>query len=316
MALIDVVLPVYNGAAHLRESIESVLKQSLQSFKLIIVDDCSSDNSRDIIEKYLCDERVLYLKNGKNKGLFPSLNLLIQNSDSPLIHLWAQDDVMKPAFLDAAINFHRKHPDISFSYCAVNIINDEGGEIRSNFKDHTPEVISPALHDKIALYTGSITGNICNVTLKRKAIEEVGLFDESMKMSGDFDMWVKLTSAAPIGRIAEPLICLRNHPNQLSRQIRKKYYSTLEDLKIYDVIFERVDADLLRWGLQYFRKYKLSYYYNLAVKMLLNGDVALGIKLMRLIHTRCSLWKLQLYVLKNKLVKNDKTLLDNEFLFT
>lgn len=52
MALIDVVLPVYNGVTHLGESIESVLSQTEQNFKLVIVDDCSSDNSREIIKIY------------------------------------------------------------------------------------------------------------------------------------------------------------------------------------------------------------------------------------------------------------------------
>lgn len=315
MALIDVILPVYNGAVHLRESIESVLIQTAKDFRLFIVNDCSTDNSREIIAEYIHDERVVFFQNKNNIGLFPSLNLLIRKSDSKLIHLWAQDDVMKPSFLENAILFHHKHPEISFSYCAVSIIDDRGVEIVSNFVDYTPELITPVLHDKIALYTGSITGNICNVTLKREAIEKVGLFDESMKMSGDFDMWVKLTATSPIGRIAEPLICLRNHPQQLSRQLKKKYFSSLEDLKIYDVVFGRVDDELMHWGELYFKRYKLTYYYNLAIKMLLNGDVILGLKLIKLINDRCSIWKLQYYSTKNKFSRSDKNLTDNKFLF-
>lgn len=224
---------------------------------------------------------------------------------------------MKPEFLETAIQFHNKHPAISFSYCAVNLIDDKGNVIENNFIDYTPEVIAPALHDKIALYTGSITGNICNVTLKRKAMEEAGLFDENMKMSGDFDMWVKLTASTPIGRIAEPLICLRNHPHQLSRQLKKKYYSTLEDLQVYDRLFNRVDEGLKFWGLAHFKRYKLSYYYNLSIQMLMNGDVKLGLKLLKLVNDRCSVWMLQYYSLRNKLSKSDREPgSDNKFLFT
>lgn len=313
-AKIAVVLPVYNGARYLKESIQSVLNQSFHDFRLHILNDCSTDNSEEIISGFLGDNRVKYHKNLTNRGLFPTLNILIEQSDAPLVHLWAQDDIMEPECLGNIVAFHEKHPTIAFSYCDVNIIDEDGYLEERSFKDHTPELITPALHDRIAFYTGSITGNICNVTIKRKVLKELGLFDESMKMSGDFEMWVRLTAKYPLGRIPIPLINLRNHQGQLSRQLRKKYFSTLEDLTIYDSLLKRATADLKEWGETFFIQAKLCYYYSLSIQLLKSGQFKYGLHLMRVLNKRKNVVTLSYFLLKNKLERKS-TITDNSFLF-
>lgn len=313
MPAIDVVLPVYNGQKYLEQSILSVLNQSFEDFRLYIINDCSSDESDAIIRRLLVDNKIDYEVHKKNRGLFPTLNHLIRKSDAPLIHLWAQDDTMHPDFLQTVTAFHQEYPQISFSYTAVNIIDEEGKILPTAFTDYTPAIIPVELHDKIALYTGSIAGNICNVTIKRKAIEVVGLFDENMKMSGDFDMWVKLTENAPIGRVAEPLINLRNHSNQLSRQLNKKFYSSMEDLKIYDRLLHRLPPETWAWGSQYFT-HKLTYYFSLAIQMLLKGHPQHAFKLLAELNKRKNLISITTAFVSNK--RNQKAVVtDNKFLF-
>jgi glycosyltransferase involved in cell wall biosynthesis len=314
MNKIDVLLPVYNGQQFLKESIESVLAQEDIEFKLYICNDCSTDNSASILAEYSNDSRVTIINNERNYGLFPTLNKLIVASSAPLFHLWAQDDIMHPAFLKTAVQFHHDYPKIAFSYCATQIIDDKGNKITNSFIDYTPELISKDLHDKIALFTGSITGNICNVTLSRAKVAEVGNFDETMKMSGDFDLWIKLTAHHSIGRINRKLISLRNHNNQLSRQVKKKYYSSLEDLYIYDRLLARLNNETKLWGKQYFYKIKLNYYFYLAVRLLQQGEIKLGLSLMRAIHRRKNLLSVAVASLKQKL-SVPKVYSDNRFLF-
>lgn len=311
---IAVVLPVYNGAKYLKESIQSVLGQGFYNFRLHILNDCSTDNSEEIVAGFLADSRVVYHKNPTNKGLFPTLNALIEQSNAPLIHLWAQDDIMEARCLEKIVAFHRKYPEISFSYCDVNIIDENGRLVEKSFKDYTPELIPSSLHDKIAFYTGSITGNICNVTIKRKVLEEVGLFDEGMKMSGDFEMWVRLTEKYPIGRIPIPLINLRNHSEQLSRQLRKKYFSTLEDLTIYDTLTKRASTDLKAWGEIYFIQSKLCYYYSLALQLIRSGQFKYGLHLLWVLNKRKNVATLSYFLIKNKF-KGRSAVTDNSFLF-
>src|SRR5688572_14924881 len=122
---ISVVLPVYNGGAYLQLSVESVLNQSFQNFELLIVDDCSGDNSPLYLDR-LTDPRVKFFKNDQNRGLFFNLNFLIRESSSTLIKLWAQDDVMYPHCLERFVAFHLANPGIGFSYSGRDIIDEHG----------------------------------------------------------------------------------------------------------------------------------------------------------------------------------------------
>src|ERR1700761_6676744 len=174
---ISIVLPVYNGGAYLASSVNSVLQQTRQDFELLIVDDHSRDNSF----QFLCglnDPRISLFRNEKNMGLFYNLNFLIKKAQAPLIKLWSHDDVMKPTSLEEIVKFHQQHPDLGFSYTAVSYIDAEGKAITKQEKaDNTPSIVSKELHSKICFETGSIAGNIANVTITRKGLDTVGLFD-------------------------------------------------------------------------------------------------------------------------------------------
>lgn len=270
MSEIVIVLPVYNGGGYLPLSVESVLTQSLQDFEFYILDDCSSDESWTYLTT-LQDKRIRLFRNEKNKGLFYNLNFLINNSTAPLIKLWSQDDIMYPQCLEKTVAFHKKHPHIGFSYSERHYIDDAGTLMPREVTDRTPEIVPTPLHSRIAFYTGSIAGNIANVTLSRFAVNKVGLFREDMKISGDFDMWVRLARDHNIGFLKEPLIQLRDHKNQLSRQEKYYVFHLKEDLQVYNYLIGYVSQDELIKGRRLLRNYKLLFYYTLMVKALLKG---------------------------------------------
>jgi glycosyltransferase involved in cell wall biosynthesis len=186
-----VVLPVFNGGAYLEQSVYSVLDQELKEFELLILDDCSTDGSYMWLQE-LKDSRIKLFKNDENRGLFYNLNFLIQQTKSPLIKLWAQDDIMYSDCLSTFVNFHRLHKGLGFSYSGRDIIDNHGNLIFCPVVDNTAEILSTEEHARIAYITGSIAGNIANVCIVRHAFDKVGAVNEQMKISGDFDMWVRL----------------------------------------------------------------------------------------------------------------------------
>ena len=101
---ISVILPVYNGLPFLKASVESVLQQTHPDFQFFIVDDRSDDGSADYL-RTLNDPRVQLFFNENNKGLFYNLNLLIKKSDTSLIKLWSQDDIMYPGCIEQIVWF-------------------------------------------------------------------------------------------------------------------------------------------------------------------------------------------------------------------
>lgn len=274
MPSISVILPVYNGGEYLKKSVQSVLSQSLVDFEFIVLDDCSSDGSYAYLSG-IEDKRLKLFRNDINCGLFFNLNRMAAMCSGRLIKLWSQDDIMFPDCLAEIVNFHQQHPAIGFSYTKYETIDAGGEVVQREINDITPEVISPDLHSRIALYSGSIAGNIANVTITRQALDKVGFFIEHMKISGDFDMWVRIARFFPIGYIKKKLIYLRAHAGQLSRQEDLFIFHLKEDSEVYRKLFSYLDEKskpsarrLMRWS-------KLQFYYRLMLKCLLHGKFKL-----------------------------------------
>lgn len=300
--LISVILPVYNGGEYLKLSVESVLKQDLSDFEFLILDDGSTDGSREWLSG-LTDKRVQFFKNEINRGLFYNLNFLAEKCNSEIIKLWAQDDIMFPHCLKEVVKFHLIHPEIGFSYSMREMI-DEHGNIRVvNGNDITPEIVSSSLHAKIAYYTGSIAGNIANTAINIAALQKVGKFDESMKISADFDMWVRLAEYFPVGHIRQKLIYLRDHNGQLSRTESLYINHVKEDLKVYRKLDKYVDPEVKKNGLKLYRYNKQVFYYNLMFKSLIHGKIPLFLSYFSALKNYDSIMKGLIAFFQVKLVK-------------
>jgi len=286
-SLVSVVLPVYNGERYLREAIESVLRQSLSDFTLYICDDASNDHSREIIRSFQ-DERIIFLTNETNAGLFPTLNKLVQCASSPLVKLWAQDDLMMPTCLEEMVALHRRLPSLAMSYCAYDEIDTEGNLIKLTKWDNTPEEISPSLATQIMFYYGSITGNISNVLLNTVVLEKIGYFREDMKVSGDFEMWVRICEQHYIGRVKKALIFLRSHEGQFSRQNTSILEFAYENESIRETLASRLDPKEKGFAIRYEKRNHYVNLCHLALRCVLKRDFYKATQLFSIISTRHS----------------------------
>jgi glycosyltransferase involved in cell wall biosynthesis len=242
---ISVVMPVYNGMPLLKESVESVLAQKDALFQLVIGEDRSGDDSYDYLSS-LTDPRVKLMRHKHNLGLFGNLNALIRETDFELMHLWLQDDIMLPGCLQKTIAYHQQYREVGYAFCKYIFIDGSGRELGRNEVTHH-QFMSVEGHAITSLVTGSAPGNISSVSLRKKNIEQVGYFDESMKYAGDFDMWCKLTAENPVGMIQEYLIKLRRHPRQLSRSSGMWIHRLRENKAIYDEFLKRVPESKVKY---------------------------------------------------------------------
>ena len=318
MSDIAIILPVYNGGEYVKLAVESVLQQTYKDFEFYIIDDCSTDKSWSYLNS-LSDPRIRLLQNEVNRGLFYNLNLLIKSSSTGVIKLWSQDDIMYPECIEKVMTFYQKNPQVGFIYTGRDYIDENGTLIVKDFVDRTPEIIPTLLHARIALYTGSIAGNIANVAISREAINKVGLFREDMKISGDFDMWVRLAQYYPVGFINEPLIQLRDHKNQLSRQETFYIYHLKEDVQVYNRLLGYIPDNTREEGKKMLRNYKLMFYYTLMLKSFLKGKWRTGAKFWKTLSSFDSMGLLTISFVKNMLFngkrKSGNFIKDNSFLF-
>lgn len=110
--LVSIIMPSYNTASFISKTIESVLNQTYKNWELLIVDDCSTDDTDEIVSKYN-DKRIVYLKNEKNSGAAISRNRALRNAKGKWIAFLDSDDLWHPTKLEKQIKFMKKM-DISF----------------------------------------------------------------------------------------------------------------------------------------------------------------------------------------------------------
>lgn len=127
MKKISVVLPVYNGEQYIEESIQSVLNQTWQDWELIIVDDCSTDRTPEIIRWYAQQEpRIQVIQNAENQKLPRSLNIGFQCALGDYFTWTSDDNRYKPEAFETMLAYLCAAPEVGLVYCDMDFIDGEG----------------------------------------------------------------------------------------------------------------------------------------------------------------------------------------------
>lgn len=182
--LVSIIMPSYNTAAYIKQSIESVLKQSYTNWELIIVDDCSSDNIDEVV-KSINDVRVKYLKNKKNSGAALSRNRALKEAKGRWIAFLDSDDLWMSEKLEKQIRFMEKN-GYYFSYTNYEEIDIDGN--KTGVKITGPKRIT-----KTGMFNYCWPGCL---TVMFDATK-VGLVQiEDIKKNNDYAMWLKICRKA------------------------------------------------------------------------------------------------------------------------
>jgi len=181
---ISIIMAVYNGEDYLELAIDSVLSQSFTEYEFIIVDDCSTDTTPDIILS-IQDRRIQYIRNRKNLGQTPSLNIGLQSAQGEYIARIDADDIYLPGKLQKQFNFMEKNSDVAV--CGTNGLKiDANGEIIGTFRvPHRSKEIF------FNIFFGSPIIHV-SVLMRRSIIIENGGYGEKFTFCADFALWSKL----------------------------------------------------------------------------------------------------------------------------
>ena len=196
--LVSIIMPSYNTASFIAESIQSVLAQRYKDWELIIVDDCSPDNTDQVVKPYLSDERIIYLKNEKNSGAAVSRNRALREAKGKWIAFLDSDDLWMPDKLKKQISFMEKN-DYHFSYTNYAEIDTE---------DHRNgiTVTGPKRITKIGMYNYCWPG--CLTVIYDKDV--VGLIQiADIKKNNDYAMWLKVCQKTDCYLLDEELALYR-----------------------------------------------------------------------------------------------------------
>ena len=208
---VSVIMATYNGASFIRQSVVSLLAQTLRDFELIIVDDCSTDGTVEIL-KGILDSRIRIIRNAENVGVVRSRNRCFDEVRGTYVAMLDHDDISRPTRLEKQVVYLDNHPGTVLLGTAAHIFNN-GRLIRTKHPRWTnPILIRWLLHVANPIVCSSVM--FC-----ASAISCLGTFmREDYEYADDYDLYHRLKELGDIARLDEPLTIYRLHSENAFRR--------------------------------------------------------------------------------------------------
>lgn len=216
-AKVAVILPCFNAGQYLQETMASVLSQDIGDFRVIAVDDGSTDNTPELLSAYAGPITVLRHKDGRNHGQAAALNLALSQADSEYIAFMDSDDVWHPAKLRKQAEILDRDEDVGLVYTNGYVIDGDGNRLYSLFGGgHVETDAIGAILLNCYIRTPSL------VMVRSRLLQTVGPF--TVGIIPDQDMWVRLKEVSSFYFLNEMLAYYREHQQQLSTVQQKKMW--------------------------------------------------------------------------------------------
>ncbi len=210
--MISVVMPVFNGEKFLKIAIESILNQTYTDFELIIINDGSTDKSAEIIKSYT-DNRIRFLENEGNRGIFYTRNRLFEEVKGKYIAILDCDDYAEPKRLEKQVNFLDKNNEFGLVGSWITLIDGEN-KIKGAWNlEYRPERISSKLLFSNQFAQSSV--------MMRKEFSDLKYREEYPPVE-DYDLWVRISYKTRVTNLAETLVKYRIHDQNISQTQAEK----------------------------------------------------------------------------------------------
>lgn len=209
MPKVSVVMPAYNAEKYIAEAIDSILNQTFTDFEFIIINDGSTDKTKDIILSY-SDPRIVYLENEKNSGIVVTLNKGLERALGEYIARMDADDISYPERFERQVMFLDSHEHIGVVGSALQIFGD-GIDNQNLFFSDTKEKLKADL-----LFNSCLAHP--TVMFRHSLIQNSSEFYD-IRFAGieDYDLWWRLAQITDLGCINEVLLRYRMHEKQITK---------------------------------------------------------------------------------------------------
>ncbi len=251
--LVSLLIPTYNGAPFITETLQSALSQTYPNLEIIISDDGSRDNTLEILQKIQRDSELrLGIFSHPNYGLVGNFNFCLKQARGKYIKFLCQDDLLEPNCIEEMVKLAEQDSNIGLVFSPRRVIIASGSETNpfcqaayQGTKDlhqqwsklQSIQSGKELLFDPNCLQ-GSINkiGEPTTVLLGKNAINQIGGFDESLHQLLDVDLWFRILGNSNVGYIDSPLSCLRIHSGQQTQ----KNISKGQNLKDYQRFYKKM----------------------------------------------------------------------------
>ena len=228
MATVDIIIPAFNAARFLPFSLESVVSQTFDDWRILLVDDGSTDNTAEAVAPFLdrLGSKIRYIKQ-ENRGLPAARNTAIRASTAEFLALLDADDVWLPCRLSESLKILRERPQVGLVYGLITGIDQEnrpGITWGGNLRDGDGHIATQIYMRKVDLPCPTIT-------FRRKCLDEVGFFDETMRATEDRDLWLRIALRYEVGFVPKVLAYYRLSPNSMSTDPQRMLQAQLKFIR-------------------------------------------------------------------------------------
>jgi glycosyltransferase involved in cell wall biosynthesis len=222
---ITVLMSVYNGEKYLREAIDSILNQTFTDFEFLIINDGSTDSSRDIILSYR-DPRIRLVDNERNIGLTKSLNRGLNVARGEYIARIDADDISMPNRLDVQYNYMKDDPNLAICASSYEQIDENENSLK---------IIEGYLECEQLYYFHTFANWLAHssIMFKKSIALQVNGYDDKLIRAQDYDLWYRISRMGKVIQIDEVLLKLRIHQENISSKYgnSQKYIANSVALK-------------------------------------------------------------------------------------
>ncbi|MEI7525473.1 MAG: glycosyltransferase [Mariniphaga sp.] len=235
--LVSVLMPVYNEEKYLAAAIESILNQTFNDFEFIIIDDCSTDETWAILNRYT-DPRLLLIQNKENLGHTKSLNKALAHAQGKYLARMDGDDISLPTRFSSQVKYMEEHPEIGVLGTGFLFMDKDGNT--------TQTVQFPTQHGVLKwclfFYDPIVHPS---VMMRRGIVEEAEGYNSDLRYAEDYDLWRRLSCVAHLSNLPDVLLHLRKHAANVSilhEEELWKYSIQTCNLMISQIINEKVSV--------------------------------------------------------------------------
>lgn len=226
---VSICIPTYNGSKFIKETLESVLSQDYQNMEIIINDDCSSDNTVDIV-KSINDSRIRLYQNDKNHGLVGNWNETVSKATGEFVKLMCQDDLLCEKALSNQVRLLKENPSASLSIGNTYVI-DASSKVIMNRKRFKEDILIEGKKYAMKSFRGrNIYAEPPNILYRTENFYKLGQYDKELTYTPDWDFGAKLSYLGDVACSKDYIMKFRiSDSSETNRLYTKMLRSSIKD---------------------------------------------------------------------------------------
>ncbi len=247
-------VPTYQYGHYLAECVHSILKQSYEDFEILILDDCSRDQTPEVANQLAKnDPRVIYIRHKKNKGHMANYNHGIAMAQGEFLWCVSADDCLtSPDILQRYMTVFEQGPATGLAFCRAQVMDEESQPVekwvpRLNY----PKLAeTPTVYPGRAFYKKIVQENFVPVVaaMARKACyEKAGHYNPKLTHTGDWHLWMQFSLGWDVYYDPEPMVSYRIHRNNMHRTYTRDTHTQENTLACYEALLDYIQANRYGW---------------------------------------------------------------------